>query len=207
MFSQITIKRLSGKDFEPELIRKGLVYAINCKVVNPSFANQTKSKINNPNLRTLASQALKEGLEEFSHTPDFAPIIEMMIKYQKAEKAADKARETILNHTKEMAALKKNKINFIDKLSDAEELGEDSILCICEGDSAGSSVALGRDTKKYGILRIKGKMINSLKAEDEKVFQNEEIKLLIYAMGIDINNYNSKKLRYGKIAICADQDE
>ena len=74
-------------------------------------------------------------------------------------------------------------------------------------DSAGSSVALGRDTKKYGILRIKGKMINSLKAEDEKVFQNEEIKLLIYAMGIDINNYNSKKLRYGKIAICADQDE
>ena len=201
------IKRLSGKDFEPELIRKGLVYAINCKVVNPSFANQTKSKINNPNLRTLASQALKEGLEEFSHTPDFAPIIEMMIKYQKAEKAADKARETILNHTKEMAALKKNKINFIDKLSDAEELGEDSILCICEGDSAGSSVALGRDTKKYGILRIKGKMINSLKAEDEKVFQNEEIKLLIYAMGIDINNYNSKKLRYGKIAICADQDD
>ena len=74
-------------------------------------------------------------------------------------------------------------------------------------DSAGSSVALGRDTKKYGILRIKGKMINSLKAEDEKVFQNEEIKLLIYAMGIDINNYNSKKLRYGKIAICADQDD
>ena len=129
-----TIKRLSGKDFEPELIRKGLVYAINCKVVNPSFANQTKSKINNPNLRTLASQAFKEGLEEFKNTPDFGAIIEMMNKFQKAEKAADKAREAILNHNKEMASLKKNKINFIDKLSDAEILGQDSILCICEGE-------------------------------------------------------------------------
>ena len=57
-----TMKRLSKKDFDAELIRKGLVYAINCKVANPSFANQTKSKINNPNLRTLVSQALKEGL-------------------------------------------------------------------------------------------------------------------------------------------------
>ena len=74
-------------------------------------------------------------------------------------------------------------------------------------DSAGSSVALGRDTKKHGILRIKGKMLNSLKSEDEKIYQNEEIKLLIYALGIDINNYSPQKLRYGKIAICADQDD
>lgn len=201
------IKKFSGKDFEPELIRKGLVYAVNCKVANPSFANQTKSKINNPNLRTLTSQAFKEGLEEFRNTQDFAPIIEMMVKFQKAEKAADKAREAILNHNKEMASLKKNKINFIDKLSDAEILGQDSILCICEGDSAGSSVALGRDTKKHGILRIKGKMLNSLKSDDEKIYQNEEIKLLLYALGIDVNNYNPQKLRYGKIAICADQDD
>lgn len=73
-------------------------------------------------------------------------------------------------------------------------------------DSAGSSVAMGRDTKTTGILRIKGKMLNSLKAEDEKIFANEEIKLLLYALGIDINNYNPSRLRYGKIAICADQD-
>ena len=87
-----SMKRLSGKNFDAELIRKGLVYAINCKVMNPSFEGQTKSKINNSNLRTLASQAFKEALEEFSNGPDFAPIIEMMVKYQKEEKAADKAR-------------------------------------------------------------------------------------------------------------------
>lgn len=152
-----SIKRLSKKDFSPELIRKGLVYAINCKVSNPSFANQTKSKINNPNLSTLASQAFKEGLEEFANTPDFPAIIEMMNKFQKAEKAADKAREAVLNHTKEMADIRKNKLAFIDKLSDAENLGQNAILCIVEGDSAGGSIAMGRDTKKYGILRIRGR--------------------------------------------------
>lgn len=73
-------------------------------------------------------------------------------------------------------------------------------------DSAGSSVAMGRDTKNTGILRIKGKMLNTLKADDEKIFANEEIKLLLYALGIDINSYNPMKLRYGKVAICADQD-
>ena len=202
-----SIKRLSKKDFNPELIRKGLVYAINCKVANPSFANSTKSKINNPNLRTLASQAFKDGLEEFANTPEFPAIIEMMNKFQKAEKAADKAREAVLNHTKEMADIRKNKLAFIDKLSDAENLGQNAILCIVEGDSAGGSIAMGRDTKKYGILRIRGKMKNGLKAEDEEIYQNEEIKLMLYALGIDINNYKPEKLRYGKIAICVDPDK
>lgn len=202
-----SIKRLSKKDFDPELIRKGLVYAINCKVANPSFANQTKSKINNPNLRTLVSQAFKEGLEEFSNVPEFSSIIEMMIKFQKAEKAADKAREAILNHTKEMSDIRKNKLAFIEKLSDAENLGQDAVLCIVEGDSAGDSVAIGRDTKKYGILRIRGKMKNCLKAEDEEIYKNEEIKMLLYSLGIDINNYDPKKLRYGKVAILVDPDK
>lgn len=202
-----SIKRLSKKDFDPELIRKGLVYAINCKVANPSFANQTKSKINNPNLRTLVSQAFKEGLEEFSNVPEFSSIIEMMIKFQKAEKAADKAREAILNHTKEMSDIRKNKLAFIEKLSDAENLGQDAVLCIVEGDSAGDSVAIGRDTKKYGILRIRGKMKNCLKAEDEEIYKNEEIKMLLYSLGIDINNYDPKKLRYGKVAILVDPDD
>ena len=203
-----SMKRLSGKDFDAELIRKGLVYAINCKVANPSFANQTKSKINNPNLRTLASKAFKEALEEFANGPDFAPIVEMMLKYQKAEKAADKAREAILSQQKKMNDLRKQKVAFLDKLSDAENLGEDSILCIAEGDSAGNAIIAGRDTKKYGVMYLRGKMLNGLKeTNDEKYYANKEIELLIYALGIDVNNYNPKKLRYGKIAICVDADD
>ena len=203
-----SMKRLSGKDFDAELIRKGLVYAINCKVANPSFANQTKSKINNPNFRTLASQAIRKALEEFAHRPDLAPIVEMMLKYQKAEKAADKAREAILSQQKKMNDLRKQKVAFLDKLSDAENLGEDSILCIAEGDSAGNAIIAGRDTKKYGVMYLRGKMLNGLKeTNDEKYYANKEIELLIYALGIDVNNYNPKKLRYGKIAICVDADD
>ena len=202
------IKSLAGEAFDPELIRKGLVYAINCKVANPSFANQTKSKINNPNLRTLASQAFDEALEEFSHTPDFPVIIEMIKKYQKAEKAADKARKEALTRQKKYQDLSKKKIEFIDKLSDAEKLGQDSVLCVVEGDSAGNAAAAGRDTKKYGILRLRGKMINGLKEDDDKKFyDNKEIELLIYALGISPDRYDPSKLRYGKIAICVDADD
>lgn len=202
------MKQFLGKDINPDIIRKGLVFAINCRVANPSFANQTKSKINNPNLRTLASEAFKEGLEDFSHTPDFAGIIEMINKFAKAEKEADKAREAALNKQKKFTELRKQKVAFINKLSDAEYLGEDSILCIAEGDSAGEAIKIGRDTKKYGIMRIRGKMLNGLKEDDEeKYYDNKEIELLIYALGIDLNHYDPKKLRYGKIAICVDADD
>lgn len=203
-----SMKRLSGCDFTPDLIRKGLVYAINCKVANPSFANQTKSKINNPSLRTLASAAFKEGLEMFANSPDFGAIVEMMKKFTAAEKAAEKARQDVLNHQKKMNDLRNQKVAFIDKLKDADVLGEDSILCIVEGDSAGESIINGRDYKKYGVLKLRGKMKNGLKEKDDKeYYSNKEIELLIYALGIDVNNYNPKKLRYGKIAICVDADD
>lgn len=202
------IKSLSGKSFDAELIRKGLVFAINCRVVNPSFANQTKSKINNPNLRTLASQAFDEGLEEFANSPDFGPIIEMMNKIANAEKAADKAREAALNRNNKMKELRKQKVAFLDKLADAENLGKDSILCVCEGDSAGNAIIAGRDTKKYGVIYLRGKMLNGLKEDDDdKYFSNKEIELLMYALGIDVDHYDPKKLRYGQIYICVDADK
>ena len=201
------MKKHISKDIEPELFRKGLCYVINCKVANPSFEGQTKNKILNASLRTLTGRAAKDGLETFCNSSDFNTIAEMVKKFAKAERAAEKAREAVLSHTKEMNEIRKNKLAFIDKLSDAENLGPDAILTVVEGDSAGSSIAMGRDTKKYGIMRVRGKMKNTLKAEDEEIYKNEEIKLLLYALGIDINNYNPTKLRYGKLAICVDPDD
>lgn len=203
-----TIKRLTKKEYDSEIIRKGLVYAINCKVAEPSFANQTKSKINNPNLRTLASQAFKEGLENFAtkRKDEFNNIIEVINKTQKAEKAAEKARQQVLDATKDIEKNQKRKVFASDKLKDAEFLGQDSILLIAEGDSALGALAQARDYTKYGLLAIRGKMINALSNPEDKVFANEEIKLLLSAMGISPNKYDSKKLRYGKIAIATDAD-
>ena len=149
-----------------------------------------------------------EALEELSHSPDFPVIIEMMTKFANAEKAADKARKEALNRQKKYQDLSKKKIEFIDKLSDAENLGQDSILCVVEGDSAGNAAAAGRDTKKYGILRLRGKMINGLKVDnDDEYYNNKEIELLLYALGINPDKYDPNKLRYGKIAICVDADK
>lgn len=202
------IKKFSGKDFEPELIRKGLVYAVNCKVANPSFANQTKSKINNPNLRTLTSQAFKEGLEEFKNTQDFAPIIEMMVKFQKAEKAADKAREAILNQNKEIEKESKKKILLAEKLADCRIHDENSQIMVCEGKSAKGALVKARNSDNTACFDLRGKLINILKNPEEKVAKNEEVKQLHIALGCGIGDkFNIKKLRYGKVVIMADMDK
>ena len=202
-----SIKRLSGKDFDPELIRKGLVYAINCKVANPSFANQTKSKINNPNLRTLASQAFKQGLEEFSHIPEFKTIIDMLTKIQRAEKAADKAREAILNQNKDVERENKKKSVMANKLKDCRIHDEKSILYITEGDSALGSFTASRDSTYVAAMPIRGKIINALKNPIEKVLENEEVKDIAKACGCGIlDKVKLNNLRYGKIAFAADAD-
>lgn len=202
------IKKFSGKDFEPELIRKGLVYAVNCKVANPSFANQTKSKINNPNLRTLTSQAFREGLEEFRNTQDFAPIIEMMVKFQKAEKAADKAREAILNQNKEIEKESKKKILLAEKLADCRIHDENSQIMVCEGKSAKGALVKARNSDNTACFDLRGKLINILKNPEEKVAKNEEVKQLHIALGCGIGDkFNIKKLRYGKVVIMADMDK
>lgn len=72
--------------------------------------------------------------------------------------------------------------------------------------SAAASMAIARDITKYGILAVRGKLINCLSNPEEKIYQNEEIKLLLSAMNIIPGKYDTKKLRYGKIAICVDAD-
>lgn len=201
------IKALSGKSFDPELIRKGLVFAINCKVANPSFANQTKSKINNPNLRTLASEAFEKGLTEFSALPEYAALIESLEKFQKAEKAADALREKILNAAKEVSEMRTKKGMILDKVSDAKVLGENSRLLICEGKSASGSAKKGRDKDTMGIFEARGKIINGLSSSEDKFLDNGEIKQLQVAVGFDYGKpLNIKKLRYGYIDFFVDPD-
>ena len=201
------IKNLSGKSFDPELIRKGLVFAINCKVANPSFANQTKSKINNPNLRTLASEAFEKGLTEFSALPEYAALIESLEKFQKAEKAADALREKILNAAKEVSEMRTKKGMILDKVSDAKVLGENSRLLICEGKSASGSAKKGRDKDTMGIFEARGKIINGLSSSEDKFLDNGEIKQLQVAVGFDYGKpLNIKKLRYGYIDFFVDPD-
>ena len=200
-------KKLKGEG-SPDVLRKGLFYAVSCKVPNPSFANQTKTKINNPELRGLCQRATTQMLEEFEyrHGDEFQKILELLTKELKAEQAAERARKQVLEAVKDVEKNQKKKVFASDKLKDAEFLGEGSTLLIAEGDSALGGLAQGRDYTRYGIMAIRGKIINALSNPDEKVYENEEIKLLLSAMNIIPGKYDSKKLRYGKLAICTDAD-
>lgn len=191
-----------------DIVRTGLVYAVACKIPNPSFANQTKTKINNAELRTICQQATTKALEEFvsKYPKDFSTIVEFLGRERKAELAAENARKKVLEATKEVERNQKRKVFASDKLKDAEFLGQDSILLIVEGNSAMGGMSRARDYKKYGLLAIRGKMINALSNKDEDIYDNEEIKLLLSAMNITPGAYNGKKLRYGKIGICVDAD-
>lgn len=194
--------------FEGDMARTGLIYAVSCKIPNPSFANQTKTKINNPQLRGLAQRTCTQALSNFKdyHKDEFKSIIDFLAKEKKAEAAADRARESVLKATKSIAENQKKKVFASDKLKNAEFLGQDSTLLLVEGNSAAASMAVARDPKKYGILALRGKMINCLSNPEEKIFDNEEIKLLLSAMNIMPGKYNADRLRYGRIAICSDAD-
>ena len=200
-------KKFKG-EFSPEVARSGLFYVVNCKVPNPSFANQTKTKVNNPELRGLAQRATGQMLDEFSrrYVNEFDSIIQLLTTNIKAERAAAKARETVLNAGKEVEKNQKKKVFASDKLKDAEFLGPNATLLVVEGDSALGGMAQARDYTKYGLLGIRGKMINCLSNPEEKIFNNEEIKLLLSAMNIVPGKYNASKLRYGKLGICTDAD-
>ena len=200
-------KRFKG-EFNADIARSGLFYVVNCKVPNPSFANQTKTKVNNPELRGLAQRATGQMLEDFSrrHGEEFNQIINLLTKELKAERAAEKARRQVLEATKDIEKNQKKKVFASDKLKDAEFLGQNSTLLIVEGDSAMNGLAQSRDYTKYGLLAIRGKIINCLSNPEEKIYQNEEIKLLLSALNITPGKYNASKLRYGRLGICVDAD-
>lgn len=201
-------KKIKGEG-SPDTLRKGLLYAVSCKVPNPSFANQTKTKVNTPELRGLCQRATTQMLEDFErkHSDEFQKILDLLLKEVKADVAAERARQAILNHEKEQKANEKKKLLNYDKLRDARKLGKDSILLCVEGLSAGGSMSIGRDPNTYGILMLRGKAKNLLKATIEEGLNNEEVKLLLQALGLTYGKpYNSERLRYGRVALAVDGD-
>ena len=203
-----TINSLSKGDFTADMIRKGLVYIVNVRHPHPIYQNQTKSRIQNPELRGYTQTVFTDAIKDFvkKHKDEFDKVVDLLVKEKKAEMMAEKARRQVLEAGKEVEKNQRKKVFASDKLKDAEFLGQDSILLLVEGNSAMGGMSQARDYTKYGILTLKGKIINCLSNPEEKIFQNEEIKLILSAMNITPGRYDSKKLRYGKLAICSDAD-
>lgn len=203
------VKKQFKGEFDGDLARAGLVYAVSCKIPNPSFANQTKTKINNPELRGIAQRATGIALDTFMNRRpnDFKAVMDALATERKAEQAAERARRAVLEKVKEVNNAGKKGMIDVDKLADAENLGESAVLLLVEGKSAGGAMQRVRDPKKYGILKLRGKIINALSNDMDKVLANEEVTLFLKATGINISNYRESKFRYGKVAICVDADD
>ena len=204
-----TFNSLANASFEGEYIRKNLFYVINCKVENPSFANQTKSKVNNASLRTLASTAFSNALKDMNtqYPNEFNAIAEMLTKIEKAEAAATRAREAIMNMEKKEQEQKKRKISSSDKFKDCEKHGQESMLIISEGNSALGGLMPARDVKTEALYAVRGKVKNLMKHPLDECLENQEVSDIILALGCGIQEkYNSKKLNYGKVAIATDAD-
>ena len=203
-----TFNSLGKTKYDGDTIRDVLDGFVSVKVKVGQFTNQQKTALANPEARTAASAAINECLKQFvfKRQKDFNQVLELLDKIAKAERAAERARKQVLEASKEIEKNQKKKVFASDKLKDAEFLGQNSTLLVVEGNSAMGGMAQARDYTKYGLLAIRGKIINCLSNPEEKIFNNEEIKLLLSAMNIVPGKYDSKKLRYGKLGICVDAD-
>lgn len=203
-----TINHLTKEKFDGDSIRKGLVYIISIKHPSPMFTNQTKTSISNPELRGMCDSLLSSMIKDMSvKKPDeFQVLTDTLRREQKAEIAAERARNKVLEATREIEKNQKRKTFSSDKLKDAEFLGSEATLLVVEGNSAASAITGARDVRKFGVLGLRGKLINVLSNPIDKIYENEEIKLLLSAMNINPKKYNSSKLRYGRLGICVDAD-
>ena len=204
-----TFNSITDESFDGENIRKNLFYVINCKVENPSFANQTKSKVNNASLRTLTTTAFTNAIKNMNtqYSTEFSTVVEMLRKIEKAEAAAEKAREAAMNMEKKETESKKRKVSSSDKFKDCEKHGQDSMLIISEGNSALGGLMPARDVKYEALYAVRGKVKNLMKHPLEECLENQEVSDIILALGCGIQErYNSRKLNYGKVAIATDAD-
>ncbi|TLV01123.1 DNA topoisomerase (ATP-hydrolyzing) subunit B [Dyadobacter luticola] len=195
---------ISGDDF-----REGLTAVISIKVAEPQFEGQTKTKLGNSEVTSVVSQVVAEMLDTYldEHPKEARVIIDKVILAAKARIAAKKAREMVQ---------RKNILTgtgLPGKLSDCSET--DPHICelyLVEGDSAGGTAKQGRNRAYQAILPLRGKILNVEKAQEYRIYENEEIKNMFTAMGVQIGKdgderaLNIDKLRYHKIVIMTDAD-
>jgi DNA gyrase subunit B len=195
---------INGDDF-----REGLTAIISCKVAEPQFEGQTKTKLGNSDIMGVVDMAVSSELANYleEHPKDARTIVSKVILAAQARHAARKARELVQRKSVLSGA------GLPGKLADcADKDPEKTEVYLVEGDSAGGTAKQGRDRAFQAILPLRGKILNVEKAMMHKIYENEEIKNIFTALGVHIGTEEDSKalnldgLRYHKVIIMTDAD-
>ncbi len=195
---------IAGDDF-----REGLTAVISVKVAEPQFEGQTKTKLGNGEVSGAVSSAMSDMLESWleEHPREARQIVAKVILAAQARHAARKAREMVQRKT----ILGSNSLP--GKLADCSDSDPETCeIYLVEGDSAGGTAKQGRNRAFQAILPLRGKILNVEKAQEYRIYENEEIKNMITALGVsfgkdgDERALNMDKLRDHKVIIMTDAD-
>ena len=184
--------------------REGLTAIISVKLREPQFEGQTKTKLGNSEITGFVNQAVTQRLAEYleEHPNEARAICGKAINASQARLAARKARDL----ARRKGAM--DSTSLPGKLHDCSDRDPaNTEIFVVEGDSAGGSAVMARQSSFQAILPLRGKIINVEKARIDKVLSNTEIQAMITAMGTGIDeDFDIAKARYHKLIIMTDAD-
>jgi len=197
---------LKDKDvnFTTDDLREGLTAVISVTLPQPQFEGQTKSKLGNPEIKSIVSGVMADGFKEYleENPNDAKAVFEKISLAARARIAARAARDSVIRK----GALEG--MALPGKLADCScKNASESEVYIVEGDSAGGSAKQGRNRRFQAILPLRGKLLNVERSRLDKIVASDTLKPIIIALGAGIGeNFNIEKVRYHRIIIMADAD-
>ena len=219
-----TLKEFFKKNYAPEDCRQGVVGAISIQIQEPTFEAQTKMKLGSTymwekpdkgehgqTIRAFVNDFVGKALDDYLHmNKDIVPVLEDKIKSSQQEREEisgiqKKTRERNKKANIYNRKLRDCRYHFNDKRNDrTQDDIERSSIFITEGDSASGTITKARNANYQAVFSLRGKPINSYKESRKKVAENEELNLLVSALGVEDD---LEGLRYNNIIVATDADD